>query len=563
MKIRLRILTILSLLLWGTYIQAQQDTFRLDNDSASVANSINVEVLKDGKSVRISWEPPRETGEIIVARSSSIIDNPEKCYISDSLGKFPSGVGNSVNQIYDYNLKPGTYYYAVILAHHVRKKDVKLAANRNYTTIPIVIENNPPPQTNNNYPPANTTNNFPPANTNQPPPEEQKYLSDNARVTDISVKREGQYLRISWEPYPKGIQGETIYTIYKSAEPMSSMSLMRKAEKLAEVSHPENSFLDQDLTKSQTLYYGVSVKQGLKEVLPLVQNQSFIRQFYVFEQDKRKPPKESDEVTNPQFAYDEMHVKDLKATSVDGGVRLDWKAPDRADENTIYSIYQAIKPLSGGVSTFLGGNVKKLGEVGHPDTNVMVRMKPYSGAIYFGVTVKRGDLEDFTLTLDESFVAIGSGPAGPSEDNSNNQTADNNEKPKNDSNNNNNGNQDQNNQNNQNNQQNNQNGQNDQRQPLIVEQEEPSNEEIDRVLKDTYWKNEYGEAVKQLAAYASSNDIDIRGKAKFFLGMSFYRKGEYNKALKFFVQKDTKNYNPERTEFWTKQCLARIGGGRR
>ncbi|TGK37817.1 hypothetical protein [Leptospira andrefontaineae] len=549
MKIRLRILYIFFLMALGNSIYAQ-DTFRLDNDNASVANSINVEVLKDGRSVRISWEAPRETGEIIVARSSSIIDSPEKCYISDSLGKFPSGVANGVNQIYDYNLKPGTYYYAVVLAHHVRKKDARLVANRNYTTIPIVIENNPPPQTNN-YPPTNTQNNYPPAtNTNQPPPEEQKYLSDNARVTDISVKREGQFLRISWEPYPKGIQGETIYTIYKSAEPMSSMTLMRKAEKLAEVSHPENTFLDQDLTKSQTLYYGVSVKQGLKEVLPLVQNQSFVRQFYVYDQDKRKPPKEDDVVTNPQFAYDEMHVKDLNASIVDGGVRLDWKAPDRADENTIYSIYQAGKPLSGGVSTFLGGNVRKLGEVSHPDTNVMVKMKPYSGTMYFGVTVKRGDIEDFTLTQDQSYVAIG----GPGSTDNNAQTAENDKpnkhEPKEEE------------QVPQDNQ-NNQNVQNNEKQPLIVEQEEPSEEEVDRVLRSTYWKNEYGEAVKQLAPYAGSNDIDIRGKAKFFLGMSFYKKGEYNKALKFFVQKDTKNYNPERTEFWTKQCLARIGGGRR
>ncbi len=549
MKIRLRIILILTALALSRFADAQQ-ALGADGDMYSVAGTINVEVLRDGRSVRISWEPPRETGEIIVARSSSIIDSPEKCYISDSLGKFPSGIGNGVNQIFDYNLKPGTYYYAVILAHHVRKKDVKLVANRNFTTIPVVIENNPPPTNNNPQNP--TTNTNPPQNpvNTNPPASEAKYLSDDARVTDISVKREGKFVRVSWEPYHRGIQGETIYTIYRSSEPLSTLTLMRKADKLAEVSHPEYTFLDQDLGKSQTYYYGVSVKQGLKEVLPLIQNQSFIRHFYVYDQDKRKPPKESDDavVTNPDFSFDEMHVKNLNATSVDGGVRLDWKAPEKADENTIYSIYQALKPLSGGVSTFLGGSVKKLGEVSHPDTNVMVKMKSYPGTVYFGVTVKRGDTEDFSLTEDQSYVALGSGVEGGSQtaedEGKGNKVEDTSKKeeevkpPSNQN-------------------------QNQEKEPLIVEQEEPTDEELDRVLKSTYWKDEFSEAVRQLSPFAGSGDTDIRGKAKFFLGLSYYKRGEYNKALKYFVQKDAKSFNPERTEFWTKQCLARIGGGRK
>ncbi|TGK01445.1 hypothetical protein EHQ53_07865 [Leptospira langatensis] len=546
MKIRLWTTAFFCFLLWGGSLGAQQD-IRLDGggDGSSVAGSLNVEVLRDGKSVRISWDPPRETGEIIVARSSGIIDSPDKCYIADSLGKFPSGVANGVNQIYDYNLKPGTYYYAVVLAHHVRRKDIRLVANRNFTTIPVVIENNPQPS---NPPPVQNppTNQNPPVNNQIPPAEEQKYLSDNARVTDIAVKREGKFVRVTWEPYPKGIPGETIYTIYKSAEPLSSLSLMRKAEKLAEVSHPENNFLDQDLSKSQTLYYGVSVKQGLKEVLPLVQNQSFIRHFYVYDQDKRKPPKEDDSVvTNPDFSFDEMHVRDLNATSVEGGFRLDWKPPTKADENTVYSIYQALKPLSGGVSTFLGGNVKKLGEIAHPDTNVMIRMKPSEGTVYFGVTVKRGDVEDFTLTLDQSFVAIGINP-GPDQNNQQDtaepEPTKEDSKPK---------------------EEEPKTVQNEEKAPVLVQKDEGSEEEMDRILKSTFWKDDYAEAIRQLGPYSGSGDNSLRGKAKFYLGMSYYRKGEYNKALKYFVQKDTKAYNPERTEFWTKQCLSRIGGGRR
>ncbi|TGK20940.1 hypothetical protein EHO61_03530 [Leptospira fluminis] len=510
MKTRARILFLFCVLaLTGIADAQQQEVLRADTEMYGVAGSINVEILKDGKSVRIIWEPPRETGEIIVARSPSVIDVPEKCYIADSLGKFPSGIANGVNQIYDYNLRPGTYYYAVILSHHVRKKDLKLVANRNFTTIPIVIE-----QTKDN--------------TNPPTEDDKrKNLADDARVTDISVKREGKYLRVSWEPIRAGISGETIYTVYRSAEPLSSLSLMRKAEKLAEVSHPENTFLDQDLHKSQTLYYGVSVKQGLKEVIPLIQNQSFVRQFYVYDQDKRKPPGQDDSVTRPDYSFDEMHVKDLNAAAVDGGFRLDWKAPENPDENTIYSVYQAAKPLSGGVATFLGGNVRKLGEVSHPETSVLVRMKPSKSTVYFGVTVKRGDKEDFTLSQDNSYVAVaGSGEGQTAEQEANTEsTTDNGNK-----------------------------------NPLTGNS--LSDEELNRILKATYWKKDFSEAIRQLAAYEQIENQDLRGKAKFFVGLSYYNNGEYRKALQYFVQKEVKSYNPDRTEFWTKHCLAKIGGGR-
>ncbi|MBE8416079.1 hypothetical protein IQA55_09965, partial [Leptospira borgpetersenii serovar Tarassovi] len=76
--------------------------------------------------------------------------------------------------------------------------------------------------------------------------------------------------------------------------------------------------------------------------------------------------------------------------------------------NTVYTIYQALKPLSGGTATFLGGSVRKLGEINHPDTIAQVRMKSLDSKIYFGVTVKHQDKEGFNLVENESFVAINS-----------------------------------------------------------------------------------------------------------------------------------------------------------
>lgn len=518
MKIITRIILLFSFLVLVSFPGAQDSVLNNTQvENYSVANLIHAEILKkDENSIRISWEAPRETGEIIIARSSSMIDTPEKCMVADSLGKYPSGIAGGVTQIFDYNLKPGTYYYAVILAHHVKKNTIRLIPGRNFTTIPVIVEHA--------LIPGNT-------NTENKTPE----LPDDARITDLTVKKEGKYLRLNWSPYDKAIPNATVYTVYRSLEPMSSLSLMRKAEKLTELSHPETTFLDQDLGKSQTWYYGVSVRSGAKEILPLINGQSFTRFFYIGtpNKDNKETP---ENITNSEYSYEDMHVKDLTAAVEDLNVKLEWKAPEKADENTIYTIYQALKPLSGGTATFLGGNVRKLGEVKHPDTAAQIRLKSLSTQIYFGVTVKRRNQEEFNLVENESFVAIAADPnAIATNDNLENDKKEENPQVQ------------------------------DENKEKPEKQEEDfsgTDDEVDTVLRRTYWKRAYADAVHDLKPFTGSgNSAQVRGKAKFFTGLSHYRKGNYKEALKFLINKDSKVYNAERSEFWSKRCLSRISGG--
>ncbi|MCG6169505.1 hypothetical protein LFX25_16835 [Leptospira sp. FAT2] len=516
MKSRTRILFILSFIALTSFVGAQDNVLNQNQvENYSVANLINAEILKkDENSIRISWEAPRETGEIIVARSSSMIDTAEKCMVADSLGKYPSGIAGGVTQIYDYNLKPGTYYYAVILAHHVKKNTIKLIPGRNFTTIPVVIEHALTPGT--------------PSTENKTPE-----LPDDARITDLTVKKEGKHLRLNWSPYEKAIPNATVYTVYRSAEPMSSLSLMRKAEKLTELSHPESTFLDQDLSKSKTIYYGVSVRSGAKEILPLVNGQSFTRFFYIGGPNKDNGSGEN--IANPEYSEDQMHVTDLTATLDDLNVKLEWKAPEKADENTVYTIYQALKPLSGGTATFLGGNVRKLGEVNHPDTAAQIKMKSLDSKIYFGVTVKHQDKEGFNLVENESFVAV-NGDKNEVVDNSSENNKD------------------------QKVQDENKDHQRDQRND--EDDFSGTDDDLDKILRKTYWKKEYSEAIYELKPYTGNgNSADVRGKAKFFTGLSHYKQGKYKEALKYFINKDSKFYNAERSEFWSKRCLSRISGG--
>ncbi|WP_010573355.1 hypothetical protein [Leptospira kmetyi] len=517
MKSRTRIIFIFSILTLVSFPGAQDNTLNQNQvENYSVANSISAEILrKDENSIRISWDAPRETGEIIVARSSSMIDSPEKCMVADSLGKYPSGIAGGVTQIFDYNLKPGTYYYAVILAHHVKKNSIRLIPGRNFTTIPVVIEHALTPGT---------------TNTENKTPE----IPDDARVTDLTVKKEGKHLRLNWTPYEKAIPNATVYTVYRSSEPMSSLSLMRKAEKLTELSHPESTFLDQDLGKSQTIYYGVSVRSGAKEILPLVNGQSFTRFFYIGGPNKGGNQNQ-ESITSPEYSDDEMHVRDLTAVVDDMNVKLEWKAPDKADENTVYTIYQALKPLSGGTATFLGGNVRKLGELNHPDTTAQIRLKSLDSKIYFGVTVKHQDKEGFNLVENESYVAINGDKeesvADNAEDKQQPKVQDNQKNPQEDK---------------------------------EREEEEFSgnDDELDKILRKTYWKREYTDAIHDLKPYTGNgNSAGVRGKAKFFTGLSHYKKRNYKEALKYFINKDSKFYNSERSEFWSKRCLSRISGG--
>ncbi|XDD50037.1 hypothetical protein AB3N59_16990 [Leptospira sp. WS92.C1] len=527
MKIRNRILLSFSFLALVSFPEAQNSNLynNTQTDNYSVANSIHAEILKkDENSIRISWVPPRETGEIIIARSASMIDTAEKCMVADSLGKYPSGIAGGVTHIFDYNLKPGTYYYAVILAHHVKKNTLTLEPGKNFTTIPVIIEQ---PLT-----PGNTT-------TENKAPE----LPDDARITDLSVKKEGKNLRLNWTPYDRAIPNATVYTVYKSLEPMSSLSLMRKSEKLTELSHPESTFLDQDLGKSQTLYYGVSVRSGPKEILPLINGQSFTRFFYIGGPDKES----SEDIKKPEYSYDEMHVKDLTAVLDDLNVKLQWSPPDKPDDNVVYTVYQAKKPLSGGTATFLGGDVRKLGEVNHPDTSAQIKLKSAGTKIYFGVTVKRQDQEEFKLVENESYVVINPDKntedentegEGKNEDSSFDPKNKKKEKPKV------------------------QDEKNEESSENKEDEFSGNEDELDRILKKTFWKKEYSDAIQKLKPYTGrGNPVGVRGKAKFFTGLSEYRKGNYKEALKHLINKDSKFYNSERSEFWSKRCLSRISGG--
>ncbi len=533
----------------------------------NAARVLRANQLSDKKSILLAWEPPKEEGEVIIARSNSIIDSPDKLYVADSLGRYKSGGNSGTRTYYDYNLKPGTYYYAVVLVSDVRKREVRLFPNQNYTVVPVTIDEGGAVVSDNPAFPA-----F---------PEETKVSSGKIGfISDLKATLERKNVRLDWNPPSGAVSGRTVYTVYRSASPLTSLPLMQKAQKLAELSHPTMTFLDQGLDKSQTLYYGVSVKDlDGEESLPLEDKKSTLRVFYIRDYGKNHAEMIPDDsvpastntkinntVTVPEDRPGTMHVRGVGYERVGKGVVISWLPPEAADDSTVYSVYASTKPLNQGPSSFGSGTVVKVASVNHPKTNFYIKELKEIDELYFGVTVKSGTIpEDYQLKEQVSYFRLDfSKDMAVPEATVSSVTED---KPK---------------------------EENKTNVPPITNEHgvtpteiHPGSEmtewvhdtrspnghttvdydladtDLNRIIKSTVLKKKFELAVDHLEKYISrQKNSHLLGKAYFYLGISYLKTDEPKKALRYFMKRETKSFSPERSEFWTNQTLEKLGRGR-
>jgi hypothetical protein len=136
-------------------------------------DKIKSKIAEEKNSVDISWTPPADEGEIIIARSKSVIDTADKLFVADSLGIVSYKNDVRITSFKDINLRPGQYYYAIALVNSVRRRQVTMIANSNYTTSPVTIFENEDP--------ASTT------------------VDTSRFVKSIDVQKVETGLRITWE----------------------------------------------------------------------------------------------------------------------------------------------------------------------------------------------------------------------------------------------------------------------------------------------------------------------------------------------------------------------------
>lgn len=573
MGILLKIALILTILI-GSHLYGQG--FLTLEEKKNYIQNIKATLLPDGKSVYIQWESQLKEGEIIIARSNSMIDTPEKLYISDSLGRFPARVEKSITNFYDYNLKPGTYYYAIVSVQDVRNRKVKLYPGENFTTEPVIIEKSSPQESTKKLIP-------------------EKQTEGTRNVAAILAKTEGNNIRISWVPPWNAIPGKTIYSIYRSNSPMSTEFQMREATKLAELPHPITNYLDQDIKESQTLFYGVSVKDDtMEEQLPLQEGKSFVRVFFVRDRfGKAEAIRDSQpaEITKEDEKVGDIPsnfiVRNLRYVREGRGAILEWDPPPNADVTTQYTVYAGLKPFIGEVS-FLGNSVLKVATLNHPRNALHIKEIKKIDNLHFAVTAKKADIPEVFKMVQGSntipFQFSEEGPASIAKEETSPEYDKEDSSPKKvkeeenkvlpispvqswtneestpdktplDS----------------------------QKSPYISTIEslpeskpEPpkdgsisENEDIDdytiqdpleEILKRTYGQKNYDAAIYELTEYLKkANNPEKIGKANLFLGMAHYQKGNYQKALDLFLKKETERYNKNRTEFWKNLTLAKIG----
>jgi hypothetical protein len=527
----------------------------------SIPKAIRANILSDRKSALVNWEPPKDEGEIIIARSNTVIDTAEKLYIADSLGRYRSGGAGGTKNYYDYNLKPGIYYYAVALVSDVRKREVKLFANQNFTNIPVIIEE---------------TSSSPEVGVNPQLPIFEPESNHAGTVSNIAVSLEKKNVRIDWRAPPTAVSGRTIYTIYRSTNPLTTLPLLQKAVKLAEVGHPAVTFLDQGLEKSQTLYYGVSVKEGKgAEALPLEDKKSTIRIFYVKNTDTNTAEVIPDDsspaseqrvkptVVAPIDAPGTMHVRGVGYERVGKGVVMSWLPPEGADDSVIYSVYASTKSLSQGTTSFGSGFVVKVASINHPKTNFYIKELKEIEDLYFGITAKSGSIaEDYNLKENVSFFKFDFGkdlsvPTETEVADVKPNKIDKVEKPEDLK-------------------IVNQSGVIPAELNSLVEEDgddihsdsttvgfNVSEEELNRIIRETVLRKKFESGAYRLEKFLThERNSHLLGKAYFYLAVSYLKSGETRKALRFFMKRETKSFSPDRTEFWTNQTLEKMGRGK-
>ncbi len=474
---------------------------KIDRD---VASDITATLSADSISVELKWTPPRDDGDIIIARSNEVIDTMEKLGVSDSLGKYKSDKVNIFNNYKDANLRPGEYYYAIVLVSQIKKKRVKLFPEVNYTVTPIVVP------AKNNTPTA------------VPQISEVKHETDS--ISNLKIRKVDNAVRLTWTP-PMSADNSVKYAIYRSLDPMSNAGLMEKATKVGEVNHPETTFLDITLDSSQTVYYGVTVTIQDKESTALIEDKSF-RKFYFVKTEKKEDTiavvEEKKETTTKP-----LQVNNLTGNVRKDGILLAWAAPEGAINNsTKYSIYESMTRIANESNSTLIENAKKIGIVVHPDVSFLHPNLEMKKPMFYAVTIKTGDTdENFILKEGQSFIKVEPGSKKKKKKKRDDTKPE--DKPVLSP------------------------------TPLVEE----ANPDFDTIMTQYYKKDKFTEARVKFESLADRvSNHTIRGKSLFFAALCYYNMKEYSSALKILLNEDVQmNYDKERVDFYVKRCLENRG----
>jgi len=517
--------------------------------SPDTPDKIRAKITEEKNSVDISWTPPNDEGEVIIARSKSIIDSADKLFVADSLGIVSYKDDVRITSFKDINLRPGQYYYAVALVNSVRRRQVQMLANSNYTSSPVTIFENEDS--------ANTT------------------VDTSRFVKSIDVQKVDTGLRITWELPENSDSVRPIYSVYRSNSPLKTIQAMRGAKKLIELDHPDTSYTDRSKDAAPGVYYGVSVTIKDDEFIPLQSNVSYKRygkepvgknKLKKSTDDDEDVPSEDEESedespskkktkkktkkksgtpddepfvkTPPLVVKEGFYVHEINYELEKDNINLTWSHPKDVDlDNLVYTVYQSNSPLKNIKELTNANKVKKLGEVEYPEKKFKIKKVEKKKIFYYGVTVTAPSGEEFTLLEEnDSFLKVfPEGYKNAESEKKDEKLESSNDSPL------------------------------DKEKSLKKEENKKSTDkpkptesnEFNLIMSEYYKKGKFTVAYEKLILLAETSEDAIEiAKSYFYAALCQYNKKNYKEALKLLLKDEVqKNYDSDRVQFYTNQCI--------
>ncbi|MFZ5631092.1 MAG: tetratricopeptide repeat protein [Spirochaetota bacterium] len=91
-----------------------------------------------------------------------------------------------------------------------------------------------------------------------------------------------------------------------------------------------------------------------------------------------------------------------------------------------------------------------------------------------------------------------------------------------------------------------------------VTAEEKHTRGINAAIRRTFFRGDYQQAVRELKPFLRNSSARVRAKAMFYTGLSRYRMGQYDRALKYFNHPLTKKFYRRNAEFWIRKTTENL-----
>ncbi len=246
-------------------VPENENTNRPEGDSG-YPRVRNLTVTPDARfanSAKISWEAhPDLSTNLYIVRYSRPITTRELLLNSYNLTPEPLDPTNTT--FIDKDIPQGTYYYAIVATHELsRDGRLKLIADQNYTSVPFIVGKTGPAD-----------------GTSCTADRDRAYKPEEFQVLDMVAVNTEKGVVLNWKKSPvPGIR----YHVYRGPDPLDSADRLAKATRLGEAREESPFFEDTNPEDGNQTYYGVAVYDCVnqKEYPQLTLNESYISHTYV------------------------------------------------------------------------------------------------------------------------------------------------------------------------------------------------------------------------------------------------------------------------------------------